>query len=133
MPTFNPDDIIGKKVTADRPTPVKKSAFDSAPVFKTIPKGSLIGEVYSYLLPAPGRTNLYWMFYDAWNQPFYVPDQSGLFNSTGLQAQGVKSLEDQKTQIENEGMTLEDKIKNYVIWGGAALAAFILLRDQLKK
>lgn len=133
MATFNPADIVGKKVIADRSTPVKNSPFDNSPVVKTIPKGQTIGEVYSYLLPAAGRTNLYWLFYDVWQKPFYVPDQSGLFNQTALEAQGVKSYETQKNELENAGETWEDKIKNWVIWGGAALAAFVLLRDQLKK
>lgn len=133
MATFNPDDLVGKKVIAERPTPIKTSPFDNSPIIKTIAKGQTIGTVYSYLMPVNGRTNLYWMFYDAWNQPFYTPDQSGLFNSTALEAQGVKSYETQKNELENQNETIEDKIKNWVIWGGAAIAGFLLLRDQLKK
>jgi hypothetical protein len=133
MPTFSPSDVVGKVVIADRPTPIKKSPFDNSPVTKTIPKGQQVGTVYSFLMPGNGRTNLYWQFYDTWGQPYYTADQSGIWNATGLQAQGVKSLEDQKNAIENAGLTLEDKIKNYVIWIGGGIAAFILLRDQLRK
>jgi len=133
MATFNPDDILGKKVIADRPAPIKNSPFDNSPVVKTIPKGQAIGTVYSYLLPANGRTNLYWQFYDVWNKPYYAADASGIFNTVALQAQGVKSFEDKKNELDDAEESLEDKIKNWAIWGAAALAAFILLRDQLKK
>ena len=133
MPTFNPADIVGKVVIADRPTPIKKSPTDAGAVIKTIPKGQTVGTVFSYLMPGTGRTNLYWMFYDAWNVPFYTEDQSGLWNTTSLEAQGVKSLETKKDELDKSTETIEDKIKNYLLLGGGILMAFILLRDQLRK
>jgi hypothetical protein len=42
-------------------------------------------------------------------------------------------LEQQQAEIEKANETIPDKIQNFLIYAGAALAGFILLRDYLKK
>jgi len=134
MALIQPESVIGKTLIAKKTIKLVRLPDDSAPAIYTVNSGSSIGIVEGFILPKPGRNaGLYWQFIDENNKPYYVKHEIGAFDITGLQSQGVKTLEQQQAEIEKANETIPDKIQNFVIWGAAAVAGFILLRDYLKK
>lgn len=121
--------LVGKEVYAAVDVPVKASAFDSAPIIRTIPKGGRIGEVFSWLNTAPGRSNIYLMFYGAFNIPFYIPyDTSGRqLDATTLKIQGTKTPEEILQEQEEASQTTLEKItKTGLIFVAAIGAVYVL-------
>jgi hypothetical protein len=131
--TFNAADIIGKTLYAKTSVPLKRNPDDSATVVYTVSPGGTVGIVNSYILSKPGRNqNLYWQFSDG-NNNFYAEHLIGRFDTKSVEVQGATSLEDQQEAAAEAAETWIDKAGKYTGYIGAAVALFILLRDQLKK
>lgn len=134
MALIQPESVIGKTLIAKKTVKLVRLPDDSASAIYTVNSGNSIGIVEGFITPKAGRNaSLYWQFIDDNNKYYYVKHEIGAFDITGLQVQGVKTLEQQQAEIEKANETLPDKIQNFVIWGAAAVAGFILLRDYLKK
>ena len=134
MALVQPEAVVGKTLIAKKTINLVRLPDDSAPAIFTVAAGNPVGVVDSYILPRAGRNkNLYWKFLDEGNRAYYAKHEVGAYNITDLQSQGVKTLEQQQAEIDKANETLPDKIQNFVIWGGAAIAGFILLRDYLKR
>ena len=134
MALIQPEAVVGKTLIAKKTINLVRLPDDSAPAIFTVTTGNPLGIVEGFILPKPGRNaNLYWQFMDETNRPYYAKHEVGAYNITDLQSQGVKTLEQQQAEIDKANETLPDKIQNFVIWGGAAIAGFILLRDYLKR
>lgn len=114
---YSANDIIGKTLYAAKDIEVKSGAFDNSEVIQVIQKGTMIGIVYSYLLPTSGRSSLYWMFQPTYGAPFYVEHKKGRFDLEALEDQGVMSLEE-IAELNNPKSTI-DKILNTVLKLGA--------------
>ncbi len=131
--TFNAADIVGKTLYSKTSVQLKRLPEDSSAVIYTVPAGSVVGVVESYILPKVGRNeNIYWQFSDG-SRAFYAEHQIGRFDTKTVQIQGAVSLEDQKAAEEAASESLTDKIGKYVSYIAAGFGLFILLRDQLKK
>lgn len=133
MATFDATDIIGKTLQARTAVDIKRLPEDAAPVVYSVKAGDSVGVVESYINPKPGRNiGLYWQFSDG-NRSYYAEHRVGRFNVQNLQTQGAVSLEDQQKAEEEKNLSLFDRIGRYITYIGAALAAFVLIRDQLNK
>jgi len=134
MALIQPESVTGKTLIAKRTVKLVRLPDDSAPAIYTVTAGNSIGIVEGFISPKAGRNaSLYWQFIDENNKYYYVKHEIGAFDITGLQVQGVKTLEQQQAELEKANETIPDKIQNFLIYAGAALAGFILLRDYLKK
>lgn len=131
--TFSAADIVGKTLYAKTDVPLKRLPEDAAAAVYTVPAGSVVGIVESYISPKIGRNqNLYWQFSDG-ARSFYAEHLVGRFDTKTVEIQGGVSLEDQKAAAEAAAESITDKIGRYVSYIGAAFGLFVLLRDQLKK
>jgi len=131
--TFSAADIVGKTLYAKTAVPLKRLPEDSGSVTYTVPAGSVVGVVNSYILPKPGRnSNIYWQFSDG-SRSFYAEHLIGRFDTKTVELQGSVSLEDQAAAAEAAAEGVTDKIGRYVSYIAAGFGLFVLLRDQLKK
>lgn len=127
--------LVGKQVYAAVDVPVKNQATDAAPIVRTVPKGALIGEVFSWLNTGPGRSNVYLMFYNVWGQPYYVPyklDGSQL-DETTLKIQGTKTPEEILEEQEEANQTTFEKITKTGLLFVAAIGAVYVLGKYVSR
>jgi hypothetical protein len=99
---YSPEDIVGKHLHAASSVPIRKLPLDSAPVIGYFNKLDYVGQVYSYMIPKPGRSTLYWMFYDAQGRAYYTPQQEGLYSEAMLRNQGVRTNEEKEIAEQPE-------------------------------
>lgn len=126
MANYTADQIIGKSLLAKVPVDIYRTASDSAPSVYTVPAGTSVGIVYSYLLPGPGRSTIYWQFLDNTGRSYFTSHQAGKYDVKSLQDQGALTLEEQKKLEEEKNLTGTDKIIRagtnlILILSGAAL------------
>ena len=134
MALYSVDQIINRTLIAKEPVKIKRLPFDSEPTVYTVQPGATVGTVYSYLLPMAGRSNLYWMFYDEFNRPYYAEHKEGRYSLTALQAQGAKTdleIEQDKARAnETLGQKLE-RYANYILLGAGTLIGLgIFLKNK---
>jgi hypothetical protein len=131
--TFSASQVVGKTLFAKNDVPAKRSPLDSAPTDFTIKKGQPVGVVFSWINPAQGRSNLWWMFYDTLNRPYYVEHLSNRFDVGALSDQGAKTTEqilkelDEAQKRESQGDLVYYGTK--VLKAGAfGLGAYLILK-----
>lgn len=124
MPTYSADQIIDKTLVAKRPVKLYRSPLDEAePIFTVLP-GQTIGKVFSYLVPGPNRSVLYWAFYDDKQRPYYTPHITGNFDIKSLSDQGALTIVEQQEQQAEQQLSTTDKafrlIKNIAFLAAGA-------------
>lgn len=133
MPTFNAAEIIDKTLIAKVQIPLYRLPEDNAPVIYTVSPGQSIGIVYSYLLPKPGRTNLYWQFIDENGKFYYSEHKTGIYDISALQQQGALTSVQQQAAAAEASLTTTDKVfklvQKYLLIG----AGVYLLNSIIKK
>ena len=103
MASYSVGDLIGHTLYAKRNMRIKTDAsdaaiYDNSYTYRTVPAGEMIGIVYSWLDPRPGRTNLWWMFNDA-------------LTGQSIYAQhNTKDIDYQKTIGMGNLLSIEEKI-----------------------
>jgi len=135
MPTFSVSEIIGKTLIAKVRTPVYSDASDTAQPTGYVNAGQPIGTVYSWLNPKAGRTELWWLFYDSDQQPYYTPHKSGQFDISALQAQGAITSEEKTEAAKAEAETITQKVEKYgkyILVGIFTLGAFSIIIKNRK-
>lgn len=115
-PYYGAQDIPGHSLVANYTVGLKRLPLDSAATFYSVNAGQSVGNVFSYLIPGPGRTNLYWMFNDNNGQPYYAEHVPGRFSIAALTAQGVLSSMDKVLAEQKKNETLADKIERNIKW-----------------
>jgi len=133
MATYNANEIIGKTLIAKKSIEILRIANDDAPAVYTASPNETIGVVYSYLLPSPSRKNLYWMFYDQNNKPYYAEHSTGKFDIKSLANQGALTIEEKKEAMEAAAESTSDKIFRYVKNGALLMAAVYLAKSFIEK
>ena len=108
---FNADQIIGKSLIAKKAVKLYRTADDSTKVIYTVPAGSPVGVVYSWI--GGNAAPLYWAFYDAQQKPYYAKHEPGMFSVQALEDQGALNVKEQteeakKKEAENDGSFLPD-------------------------
>jgi hypothetical protein len=85
MPTeYSATQIIGATMYAKKRIELKTLPQDNAPVYRVANAGDFIGIVYSYLEAGPGRSSLYWMYYDSDGAAYYAPHRTDTYELTGV-------------------------------------------------
>jgi hypothetical protein len=110
------DAIIGKTLYGREDVALKRIASDNAASVGSTPVGTPVGIVYSYLLPGPGRSSLYWMFLDDSGNAYYAEHQPGRFSFESLRAQGVLTTEEQIQAEIEKNKPWEDKVIDAGKW-----------------
>lgn len=94
--TYNVTDIVGKDLYAKSRVEIKNEPFDDAPAQSYVDPGGWVGNVFSYLDVAAGRSTVYWMFENA-GRYYYAAHEPGLYDLNKLKEQGVLSEEEKST------------------------------------
>jgi hypothetical protein len=92
-PTYSVADLVDKTITAASRVDVYRHAQDSASPAYSVGAGQPIGTLFSWL-DADGtldRAELWFMYYDSNNVPFYTKWGPGLYNFDILEGQGVQT------------------------------------------
>ena len=126
MPTFSADQIIGKALIGKEPVKLVRIPEDGSPAVFTVPTGSPVGVVTSYVAPGSGRTNLYWQFQDNTGRPYFAEHRVGRFSIEALSSQGALTLEQQQKAEEEKNLSTTDKVIRagtniFLLVGGFAL------------
>ncbi len=147
MADFTADQIIGKSLVANKPVPLyRRVSTEQAPIYE-VGAGKSVGVVYSYVM---NGDNVWWMFYDANNRPYYTPHERGAFNLDVVRSQGAMTIEekkkaDEKKKKEQEGGfnpfsdvsttadDLADNLKSAIKWVGGGLVAVLIFNTVLRK
>lgn len=134
MPTYPVDQIIGKGLVAKQPVKIKRAASDQAADVYTVPTGTSVGIVYSYLMPTAGRSTLYWEFIDSNGRSYYAAHRPGFYDVESLKNQGALTFEEQKKQEEEKNLSTADKAiragTNVLLILGAGAFLFNFLKKQ---
>jgi hypothetical protein len=133
MATYSADEIIGKTLIAKKSVEILRIANDDAPAVYTASPNETIGVVYSYLLPNANRKNLYWMFYDQNQKPYYAEHSTGIFDIKSLANQGALTIEEKKEAAEAAAESTSDKIFRYMKNGALLMAAVYLAKSFIEK
>jgi hypothetical protein len=131
MSTYSADQIIDKTLVAKKPVKLYRLPNDSAENIYTVMPGQTIGKVFSYLVPGPERSVLYWAFYDDKQRPYYTPHITGNFDIKSLSDQGALTIIEQQEQAAEQQLSTTDKafrlIKNiaFLAAGAYLIKSFI--------
>lgn len=90
--TFNLNDLIDLQLTAKVATKLYRTANDNAKHYASVAAGQPLGKLYSYINPNVNTKNLWFMFYDTKNQPYYVKYATNLISAADLIKRGVKDV-----------------------------------------
>lgn len=133
MPIYSADQIIDKALFARVPVNVLRTAEDTAKPVYTAKPGERIGTVYAWLDVKPGtRKNLYWMFYDQNNKPYFVEHAEGRFNVDDLKEQGAITVKEQIEADRKKNLSATDKITNALKAAGIGLGIFLLAKSFIE-
>lgn len=133
MAIYSADEIIGKALYAKVPVQLKRLPEDSAKAVYTVAAGGKVGDVYSWLNFKPGvRKNLYWMFYDENNKPYYVEHAEGRFNTEDLHEQGALTVKEQVEAERVKNLSLTDKIFSTLKVAGLGLAVVMIAKSFIE-
>ena len=98
MPTYSLADLIGKTYVSTKDASAYRLPDSSSTKYKTFSAGTPIGIVYSWVSGSNGGTWL--MFYDVWNNAFYVDISAAPADTHILDVQGAQSQEQQNADNE---------------------------------
>jgi len=136
MALYSADQIVGKTLIAKVQIPIKRNALDDAPTVFTVNPGQAVGTVYSWLNVGPGRSTLYWAFYDEFKRPYYAPHRVGFYDISSLQQQGTLTVKQEAEAQAKKDETLSDILqKNFrllLIVGAVAVVAKTVLPELIK-
>jgi len=143
MPTFSASQIVGKNLIAAKAVKIKRLPLDSdtaAPVVYTAAAGQPVGVVYSWVMPAPGRSSLWWVFNDSSGKPYYAEHKEGAFNIQNLVDQGTLTVKEQTAAAAAAaaanmplGDWIKQNIKGLVLLVAAAAVAKSVLPQLINR
>jgi hypothetical protein len=108
MASYNVNDLIGKNLIAKNATKLYRSANDASKPYASVKAGTSLGVLYSWLNPNENRKTIWFMFYDTFNKPYYIPYTSNLVDVSALKEQGVKTTKE-IVDKEKEKKDFQDK------------------------
>lgn len=123
---YDANQIIGKTLFAARPVPIKRYPAASYPVVYTAPVGASIGKVESWVM---NGFDLWWMFYDQNNKPYYAKHEPSYFSIKDLKEQGAQTVLEVKQAQEAKEKSWFDNLFSGVGSGAKtaiAVGAFII-------
>lgn len=121
--------IIGKTMYARTQVPYKLLPWDDAPIAGYMQKGQSIGVVYSYLGVKANRSNIYWMFYNAEGQAYYVEHIGAYFDLNQLRAQGAQTSEEiEQAAADEAGGIFSKPIRQLTSAAAGGIILYAILR-----
>jgi hypothetical protein len=102
MATFNISNLIDKPLTAKVATKLYRTANDTAKNYASVAAGQPLGTLFSYIKPNENTKNLWFMFYDSNNKPYYVKYTTNLISATALNKAGVKDVTKEVKEAEKK-------------------------------
>jgi len=130
---YSLDQFKGKEFFVNKDTPLYKHTTANKP-FKIVKKGQSAGNVYSYANDPYGDGVIWFIFYDKYNQPYYMIYSAGNINTKQLNAQGAKSIEQEQKEAADKALLETNKIEYYLRkYGLYVLGTFILAAIIKKK
>lgn len=136
MALYSAEQIVGRTLIAKVQIPIKRNPLDTAPSVFTVNPGQAVGTVYSWLNVAPGRSSLYWAFYDEFKRPYYAAHKPGYYDISSLQQQGTLTVKQEAEAQAKKNETLSDILqKNFrllLIVGAVAVVAKTVLPELIK-
>lgn len=130
---FDASEIVDKTLIANSDVPIKRGVQESFPVVYVAKRGASIGVVYSWVLHGG---DLFWMFYDTYNKPYYAKHKAGLFSINALQQQGSQTEQEKKEEqeaAENPIFSAITKMFKPVILAAAAFFIIKAFQSQENK
>ena len=122
--TYSATQIIGKTLISKTSNAAYNGSSLGVNAVYTIPPGTTIGVVYSYVMDGP---LLYWQFYYM-GVPFYVQHKVGAFDIQSLEQQGALTVEQEQAALNPPGVvetiigSAGDLIKyGLILFAGVAL------------
>jgi hypothetical protein len=108
MAQYSLAELVGKPLTAKNATKLYRTASNSAKSYASVKAGSSLGTLFSWLNPNENRSVIWFMFYDTFNKPYYVPYNKNLVDLNALKQQGIKTV-DEITKDEKNKKDFEEK------------------------
>ena len=116
--TYSADQIINRTLIGLTTVDVKLIPLDTEPIDHTIQPGLPVGVVSSWT--QDGNGNIWWMFYDSFENPYYVKHKVGEFSIQSLQDQGALTVKEKTAADLAANTSTIDKIgtlaKTYLPW-----------------
>lgn len=119
---YSADQILNKTLYAKKAIPIYNGvpSKTNTPVkIGTIPVGSPVGMVYSYIDAdaANNRANLWWVFFPSTTTGayYYAEHHVGDYDTDSLSQQGALTTEEQKAAEEEANKTWYEKIADKII------------------
>ena len=132
---YSAAEIVGKNLVAQKNVPLYRLPDDKAKAIYTVPAGTSVGIVVSYVKPKTDGTRnfLYWQFKDQNGKYYYVRHEENVFNIKALKEQGTKTVQEQ-TDEANENKDLFAKyFKQYGIPVLLGIAGLYLAGKVIEK
>jgi hypothetical protein len=129
MPEITADKIIGKTLFAKKQ--LDKLNFDLVKI-GTFAKGSSVGVVYSYI---QRNGNVYWMFYDSFNKPYYILQTADSFVFSGGVSEALMQQQiDKEKQLKDQKGAIPYYIEKYgkfiLLYGIAAYLVATYIKNK---
>lgn len=105
---INIEQVIGKSLFAKRVINIRSHPSESATIIKKVNPGEFVGVLYSWLNPKQGRPDMWFMFYDENNKPYYTVSGEGLYDIRTLREQGTKTTEElvKEKELQDESFSV---------------------------
>lgn len=114
--TLSADQVINRTLIAQRGLTSYKFPTTDSVMFRTYVKGDTVGVVYSYVT-GQGDGGLWWMFYDAFGNPYYAKHEAGNFNLGALKDQGAMTEQELREKEEFDALPWYEKlVRKYGLW-----------------
>jgi len=128
MPTYNPEDFIGKTIFAEKSINAHRAADKESDVLYRFQPGSTVGVIYSFLQKPDG---LWWQFRYRPNPnvnaiSYFVKNELNQFNKKDLESQGLISTEEKAEAEADKNKSYLDKLFEFGKKGGTAIIVVLL-------
>ena len=140
MPTYNPEDFIGKTIFAQTKINAYKAADKKSDILYTFQPGATVGVIYSFLQKPDG---LWWQFRYRPNPnvnaiSYFVKNELNQFNKKNLEEQGLVSTQDKAEAEAEKNKSVLDKVFDFGKKSATAiiivlLAVYAYNKTQSKK
>lgn len=116
---YSAADIIGKTLYAASQVPIVRLPFDDQIPLRFVDRGQIVGVVWTYFEPKPGRSTLYWGFKDPYGNEFYAPHRSEYYDTQKLRDQGVLTTEEKEAAKDPLASTAKSLLTTGLLFWGA--------------
>lgn len=118
-------ELYEKTIKAGANVPLFRSIYDLKKPFVVVKKGANVGTVYSHVSDKKG--NLFLMFYDAKNKPYYMLYKPAYVDRQNLRSQGVRT--NKEIAQEKKEKIKGGQLQKILIPIAAGIAAILIVKS----